>query len=293
MGKKRVELNRINWDAECFQDLSTGRGFLITDPPTFEWEGSKTKSMFGPQSPLYGTSITDDQELSTRFRCKCGEFTGKAFRGETCPKCLGKIEFRDVDPNITGWIPIENGAKLINPLYYRMLSSVIGEEEFKDIVVCQRTVDRDGIRRDLTKEDLKEINPSTPFHGIGIEGLRKQYYDVLDYAEKGKKKSSKKATIDILRNESCKVFTSYVPVYTPLLRQSSVSGDSYYYTGIDKHINPLCNLSRNLVECNEIDKDLILNRMQTRVNSMWEINFSELDGKDGLIRDQINGGSLR
>lgn len=78
-----------------------------------------------------------------------------------------------------------------------------------------------------------------------------------------------------------------------MLRQSSVSGDSFYFTGIDKQINPIINLSQKLRDnYTDIDRDLILGRIQTRANAMWNINFDELDGKDGLIRDQISGGSV-
>lgn len=289
MGKRRVEMNFLNWDAECYHDLATGNGFLITDPPTLEFEGGKTRAMFGPQSPIYGTSISDDQELSTRYRCKCGEFTGKVFRGHKCPKCNTVVEFKDVKPEVTGWIPL-GPNKIINPLFYRMLGSAVGEEDFKDIVVCQQTVNRDGVRSPLTDEDREYLNTSNPFYGIGLEEFRIRYYDVLDWVEK--KKPAKKEMVNLLRNNSVKVFTSYVPVYTPLLRQASVSGDSYYYTGIDRHINPLINLSRELDSCTDIDLAMILNRIQSRTNAMWEINFSELDKKDGFIRDQISGGSI-
>ena len=43
MGKRRVEMNFLNWDAECYHDLASGNGFLITDPPTLEFEGGKTR----------------------------------------------------------------------------------------------------------------------------------------------------------------------------------------------------------------------------------------------------------
>lgn len=289
MGKQRVEMNFLNWDAECYHDLATGNGFLITDPPTLEFEGGKTRSMFGTQSPIYGTSISDDQELSTRYRCKCGEFTGKVFRGHKCPKCNSTVEFQDVRPEMTGWIPL-GANKIINPLFYRMLGSAVGEDDFKDIVVCQQKVNRDGVREPLTEEDRAYYNVTNPFYGMGLEEFRNRYYEVLDWVEK--KKPAKKEMVNLLRHNSTKVFTSYVPVYTPLLRQASVSGDSYYYTGIDRHINPLVNLSRELDDCTEIDLAMILNRIQARANAMWEINFSELDKKDGFIRDQISGGSI-
>ena len=57
-------------------------------------------------------------------------------------------------------------------------------------------------------------------------------------------------------------------------------------------MNPIFNLSEKLRNCEEIDKYIILQRIQNRVNALWNENFSLLNGKEGLIRGQILGGSL-
>ena len=289
MGKRRVCVSRRNWDANCFSDISSGTGFLITDPPEVEIDETRKKALYGPQSPLFGTTFSDEQSFQERYRCKCGEFKGTIFEGEVCPKCNTKIEFRDVDPRMTGWIPLGN-KKIVAPHYYRILQSAIGKDEFPEIIFMKKKVDRDGRRVDLTEEEMKEFDPKSPFCGIGLEEFRSRYDEILEFYKR--KKPAKAKTFDLLSKERLKVFTSHIPVYTTLLRQQSVTSENFYFTGIDKDINTTTNLARNLRDSEEIETPVILNRIQSKANAIWEFNFNLLNTKDGLIRDQLIGGSL-
>ena len=289
MGKRRVCVSRRNWDADCFSDISSGTGFLITDPPEVEIDETRKKALYGPQSPLFGTTFSDEQSFQERYRCKCGEFKGTIFEGEVCPKCNTKIEFRDVDPRMTGWIPLGN-KKIVAPHYYRILQSAIGKDEFPEIIFMKKKVDRDGRRVDLTEEEMKEFDPKSPFCGIGLEEFRSRYDEILEFYKR--KKPAKAKTFDLLSKERLKVFTSHIPVYNTLLRQQSVTSENFYFTGIDKDINTTTNLARNLRDSEEIETPVILNRIQSKANAIWEFNFNLLNTKDGLIRDQLIGGSL-
>ena len=77
-----------------------------------------------------------------------------------------------------------------------------------------------------------------------------------------------------------------------LLRPQSITSDTFYYTKIDQIINPTYNLSEKLKSCMEVERDLILERLQKKVNEAWEVYFEELNGKEGFIRGEILGGSL-
>ena len=83
-----------------------------------------------------------------------------------------------------------------------------------------------------------------------------------------------------------------VPIYSTLLRPQSVTSDTFYYTTIDKVINTLFNLSEDLKDCEDIERDFVLKSIQIKVNSLWDIAFNMLSGKDGFIRGQVLGGSL-
>ena len=287
--KQHAKIRRMNWDVQACIDLQCGDGFLVTDPAEFVMDDTKQKSMNGPQSPRFGTSYEDEHGFMERYRCNCGEFKGLYFRGETCPYCGSKVEAKGIDFNQTGWIPLR-GYKIINPAYYRILASVIGSQAFTDMIISKQKVDRDGNRSLLTDEDADIIKPTSNYMGIGLIEFYRQYDTILEeYRDKKKNKSD---VIDMLLEEKGAVFTSYIPIYTTMLRPQSITSESFYHTGIDKQINPIISLANNLEDCEPIDLDIILNHIQKRVNTMWEFNFELLNDKDGIIRDQLLGGSI-
>ena len=57
--KTKVLLRRMNWDATFYSDLLKGNAFIITEPAEVSIDGNKCKSLYGPQSPLYGTTFDD------------------------------------------------------------------------------------------------------------------------------------------------------------------------------------------------------------------------------------------
>jgi len=289
MSKQRVKVNRLNWDVCAFNDIADGRGFLITDPAEVEIDDTKKKALYGPESPLFGSSYSDEQAFAERWRCECGDFKGTLFKNEICPKCGKPVEFRDVDVRMTGWIPLGQN-KIVAPHYYRILQQAIGKEEFPEIIYSKRKVDRDGRRSELTDEEKKEMDSKSDFAGIGIEKFRFRFDEIIDhYAEKKKNKAD---TFKLLKQEKLKVFTSHIPVYTTTLRPQSITSENFYFTGINKNINTVTNLARELDNAEDIEIPIILERIQSRTNSMWEYNFELLNTKDGLIRDQLIGGSL-
>lgn len=289
MGKQKVEMSRISWDAKFFTSIANGTGFVMTDPAEVEIDDMRKKALHGPQSPLYGTTFSDENAFAERWRCECGDFTGSVFKGEICPNCKKPVTFRDTDPYTCGWIPLGQN-KIISPLYYRLLQLNIGKDEFQEIVYMKKKVDRDGNRVDLTDEEKEEYQPKSPFYGIGLEEFRYRFDEIMDYYIQ--KRAHKADSLRKIKDEVLNVFTSHIPVYTTLLRQQSVTSENFYYTGIDKHINSTINLAKNLDDAEDIETPVILSRIQTRVNAMWEFNFDLITSKDGLIRDQLMGGSL-
>ncbi|HAU84017.1 MAG TPA: hypothetical protein DCW90_00350 [Lachnospiraceae bacterium] len=291
MGKKYVMTRRENLDAWCYFDLNTKNGFLITEPADMSMDGVKRQSLFGPRSELFGTTYSDEQAFAERWRCQCGDIKGYQFAGETCPICGTKIESRDVNIEFTGWISFGK-AKIINPVYFNILRDLIGKTAFNDIITCKQKVDRDGHRSKLTEEDFEQDKkPSSPFAYIGIEEFIERFDEIMQYYI-NKKKNKASFLTKIKDEEYMNVFTSHIPVYSTFLRPQSLTSESFYYTGVDKQINTIFTLSDKLKEATDIERPLILNRIQSRANELWEINFQLLNGKSGFIRDQIMGGGL-
>lgn len=288
MGKQRVRISRMNWDVEYLSDIISNNGFLITEPATFQVDETKQKSLYGARSTLYGTSYEDENAFIERYRCKCGSFTGKIFEGEECPICHHKVEFKDTNIEFTGWISLGENY-VLNPFYYNRLCECIGKSTVPEIVNRRSVVDLNGNMRLASEEDLNE-KPKHPYVGIGLIEFREKFEEVMNYFKEKKKK--KAAEIDRIIKESSSVFCSHIPIYSTLLRPQSSTNDTYYFNSIDKHINPIFSLSERLKSAEEIDKYLILSRIQYRLNKLWEENFNLLNGKEGLIRGQILGGSI-
>lgn len=287
MGKQIVRVKRCSWDVMFYDDIMTGNGFIISEPAEVKIDREKKKSLYGPQSPLYGTTYEDEQAFIERYRCDCGEFKGKQFEGETCPICGTKISFKGNNIKMTGWI-CTGTTKFINPYYYELLMKAIGKKVFPDIIECKQRVDVDGHRSRYVPDENTE--PLSPYSGFGIEEFMNQYDNILTYFQSVKK--NKADDLEWLKENKSKVFASHIPIYTTLLRPQSVTSDTFYYNGIDREINPLFNLSESIKDCNPIEKPFILYRIQERVNKMFKFNFELINGKDGFIRDKLLGGSL-
>ena len=285
--KQRVKIRRLNWDVEYYTDLMNGTGFQITEPSEVTIDGVRKKSLYGPQSPLYGTTYSDDQAFIERCRCECGAFKSRQFEGQECPICHTKVEERGVDINMTGWISLGTNF-IINPYYYKVLTQTLGKSVFPDIVTAKNKVTTDGKIKKLTEDDY-ESKPSSPYVGIGINGFFADYENILNYFKSIKKNKVK--TIDYLLKQKRAVFTSHIPIPSTALRPQSTTADTFYFGSVDKIINVLVSLSNSLQDCINVERDYILQRIQKKVNAMWDINLALLKGKDGFIRDQILGGS--
>ena len=286
--KQKVRLRRLNWDVEFYIDIIQGRGFVITEPAEVSLNGTKQKSLYGPQSPLFGTSYEDEQAFIERYRCQCGSFKGRQFEGEICPVCGHKVEYKDSDINFTGWIQLGR-TKIISPYYYNILLNAIGKRTFPEIIYDKYKITVNGRRIKVKEEDL-ETKPLSPYAGLGIESFYDNYETVINYFKNTKKNKSR--TFDLLLKQKDAVFTSHIPIPSTLLRPQSVTTDTFYYTTIDALINTTFTLSESLKKCIDVEKEYIIQRIQKKVNQMWNIYFEELNGKEGLIRGEMLGGSL-
>lgn len=282
--KRTVQLVRRNWDADFFDDIISGRGFIISEPAEITLDGVKRKSLLGPQSSLYGSTYEDEHSFIERYRCECGAFVGKKFEGHICPKCGTEVTYKDSDVNITGWICLKGENKIVSPYYYQVFVGAIGKNVFPDIVNARYIVNKDGERIPVTKDDF-DSELSSPFAYIGIDAFYDRYEEIIEYFRALKPK--KASTFDRLLNEKRNVFVSHIPIMSNILRPQSITTDTFYFNTIDKLINTLYTLSTNLQSCEEVERDYILQRIQEKVNGIWDIAFETLNRKTGLIRGEL------
>ena len=287
--KRHVRIIRRNWDADFYHDLLGGDAFIISEPAKLNIDGSEQKSLYGADSPLYGTTYEDENAFIERYRCQCGEFKSRQFEGQICPLCGTKVEYKDSNINVTGWITLGEN-RIISPYYYQKLNEAFGGKViFPDIIYAKYKIDTDGNRIKAKPEDMDE-EPSSEWAGIGVDEFYTRYEEILETLKLKRKNKAK--CIDFLLKEKRKVFVSHIPIISTMLRPQSITSDTFYYTKIDQIINPMYSLAESLKTCNDSERDYILERLQKRVNETWDIYFEELHGKEGHIRHNILGGSL-
>lgn len=283
----RIKFSRINMESECMYDCINDRGFLIKDTP-FSDIDKTIRNMDGPRSPRYGTTYGDTNEFMDRYRCQCGAMVGAAFEGEICPKCGKPIEYKDVDILYTGWINFYP-YKIINPIYYQRLQSALSKKNLENMIANDNIITAQGIIR--THSDVLEVKKSMlTYHNIGLKEFYDHYEEIMTYYKS--KRKQKADLIDSLIRDKDYVWTSKIPVYSTALRPQGITVESYYFSPLDKQINPLTNISINLKKASPIEVPLYLYQAQMRANELWNLNFSLIDGKHGWTRANVLGGEF-
>lgn len=283
----RIKFSRMNFESECAYDCINGKGFLISDIPFSDVDKS-IRNVDGPRSPRYGSTYGDVGEFDDHFKCKCGKYVGKIFEGDTCPDCGTRIEYTEVDITYTGWLNFAP-YKLITPLGFHRLQSALSKKVLENIISNENIITSQGIIR--RHSDTLEIKKSLlVYHNIGLDAFFQNYDEILSYYKK--KRKAKADLIDDLIRDKHIVWSSVFPVYSTALRQSSITTESYYFSSVDKEIFPLTNISINLKKASPIEVPLYLYQAQMRLNALWDINFSLIDGKHGWLRGNLLGGQF-
>lgn len=299
-------LEKLNWDLECISDILTKRGFYITDhalkkekraAKTDKKEGGgrkkakkQEKTYGGIQSPRFATDYEDEHAFQERYRCRCGELTGAALEGETCPECGTVVEYKEVDMEMTGWIRLK-GNYIIQPAFYAMLESAIGKKHFTGIIHFDKTTDLNGMV--IVKE-----KPDQPFYGIGLIDFRDRFDEIMDYYWKKNKK--KRPLIDELRPQTEYIFASNIPVYSSVMRPLRFKNETMHFLTIDRKLSRIYSDSVILTDATERsrsrrklatkDDHEILSEIQKTLMELWALNFEMINQKDGHIRGEILGG---
>ena len=293
----------LNWEKEFERDMTLGHGFVVKTKPfkkkIKDKDGSilsrGIKEMDGIHSPRFGTDYQDDNAFAERYSCECGNLIGRVLEGDTCPKCGTKVKFIDVDLKMFAWLKINHpDFKIIHPLMYRKLVVYFGSKNktLEHMIQFNRDMDLDGHYRRLEKVDYDKY----PFWGIGLYGFYKRFDEIMAYYHK-QRKAKEELYKHIMQNRD-KIFTSVVPVYSAVLRQVFFSDEDYKYTKLDKFYNSMFGNFQRLNEEHEVnDRNLTkinqnLIRAQRNMNNAFDLIFTSLTEKEGLIRRNILGGRI-
>lgn len=295
-------LKEINLDKSYHKDIILDKGFTVTQKPFKKKIKDKDgkvsskgiKNIHGIHSPYFGSDWNDDNPFATRYSCECGEKIGKVYENTICPKCGTKVKLIDVDMKIFAWLKIKHPAfKLIHPQMYKKLDTFFGKKVLGNIISFKKFMTLDGEYQTIDVVDNKQ-----PFYGIGMVEFCNRFDEILEYyAKKNKNKVKYDMYFDI-KSKKDLIFTTSVPVFSAVLRQVFFSDEDYSYTELDKRYNSMFGNFSCLNEETEVNELNIakvnenLYRAQMQLNRAYDIIFTSVTEKDGLIRRQILGGRI-
>lgn len=318
-------IKRLSWDEECRIDLLTGKGFIVKERAFLKKKkqkqdkeddrgkdkdkdkDKKKKAPLGIHSPKFGSDWGDDGAFEERYSCKCGHLKGGEHKGEKCESCGSIVVYVDIDLSFTGWIPFQK-YKIIQPLYFKQLCSALSERTFLEIIGIEKKINGDGF---VEEPEPGTVVKDNPFYALGMIKFYERYHEVMKYFLKKTRDKDKQDLIIHLACSRDKVFSSYIPVYSALLRPISFGEDTQYTTPVDKKYMSLVSKSitirkklkeeresrsklkekENKVR-NEYQTNTILYSAQKKLNELWETVFEQIDGKNGHIKGEILGGRI-
>ena len=282
-----TQLQRINLDQERINDLKTGRGFPIVSSRSIKLD---VKNQTGIFSSRYGSTIADVDSFNGKYRCRCGLTKGTIMHGETCPVCGTLVKFYDDDVSITGWLILKDKYFVIHPNIYRSLEGFIGISRLARIIDAEVKVDTDGKIIEIGDDNKKD----EPFRGIGMFAFRERYDEILDFYYT--KYPMKKAFYEDLKNNRGITFTRSIPVFSALLRPSSLdSGNTLRYETTNENFMMLsklvadCNKDQLKMDQKVKEKLNILRDIQINFNDVYNEIKEIISKKKGDIRASIGG----
>ena len=291
----RFRIITPDWDQMAKIHLESGKGFRITE--IGKTDVNTSPGLYSIHSPLYGTDFQDDHAFADRWSCECGELQGMNYAdGKTlCTKCGKPVEFVDIDISKTGWIILDKDY-IIQSTVYKKLVAFIGPKNIGPILNYIDPLERDT------------IETTNPFYGIGMIEFRERFLEILDFYYKKNRKTKMYMYLRTMYSTN-NVFMHCIPVYSSFLRQFIVKGEDIKYSKTDTlfrkiftnvmALNDRFILERKRANRTARKKDLaylrrenILYRIQQDLDALWDLSFSTIDGKEGVIKDQLLGGRL-
>lgn len=284
--RRKVIFPRLNWDTWFYSDIANDNGFIVTQSAAVTLDGKITKSQYGTNSPLFGTSYEDEGAFMDRHTCDCKLLQGKMFEGEVCPVCHTECRERPINIKMTAWFRLGENV-VINPHWYKLFTRFIGKKEFPQMVSSLERVDKNGNRSKAVAGI--DYTPLSPYDGIGIDGFYEKYDEILDYFGKKRKRQEE---MDYCKQNKDKAFIHHIPIYSTAMRPVSSTADTLYYNSIERDIHPLFNLTEAIRNCEPIEKPIIQDAIQFRINRIWDYNFSQINKKEGFIRNKLISGAM-
>lgn len=279
-----TKLERLNLDDERRHDVLSGDGFIVSAPKAIKDDIKDPNGVF---STKYGPGLQDTNAFGNRYRCKCGHTTSRFYHGLVCEVCGEKVEFKDDNFNMFGYICLKDPYYIIHPNLFMSLAFFIGEKDFMAIITPEDKKDEDG-------HDVEIKRPKDePFRGIGIIDFHERFDEIMDYYLQ--RRANKKDYYESIMDDRDKVFIQSIPVFTIHLRPFRLDGGSFSYEGTNAIYNMMANIAarinddKTMMNRKKKPKNQLLFDLQMKYKELYDEVTKILSGKKGTIR-QLFGG---
>ena len=236
---------------------------------------------------VFSPGLQDVNAFGNRYRCKCGHTTQRFYHGLTCPVCGTKVEYRDENFGMFGYICLKDPYYLIHPNLFNSIAFFIGEREFMNIITPVHKKDEDG-------HDIPIIPPKDePYFGIGMMDFHDRFDEIIEYYRE--KRPNKMDYYENIIDDKDKVFTQSVPVFTIHLRPYRIDGDMLHFEGTNAIYKVMTKLASDInMDKTKMDrkikpKNQLLFDFQMKFKELYDELTKILSGKKGTIR-QLFGG---
>ena len=280
-----TKLERINLDKERRSDVISGNGFVVTAPKALK---DDMKDINGIFSTKFGPGLQDANPFGNRYRCKCGHTTSRFYHGLTCEVCGEKVEFKDDNFSMFGWICLKDPYYIIHPNLFMSLAFFIGEREFNNIINYIDKKDEDGHDTEIKRPK------DEPYFGIGLMEFHDRFDEIIEFYRL--KKPNKKDYFDNIIENRDKIFTQSVPVFTIHLRPYRLDGGTLHFEGTNATYNMIANIAAKInndglkMDRKAKPKNTLLYEMQMKYKELYDELTRIISGKKG---SKVTYGSLR
>ena len=281
-----MQIEILNLDEECANDMKSGNGFPIDRPVTINRK-DMIRDQRGIYSSLFGGDISDVSEIQKQYTCRCGRTIGRFKAGTICPHCGTVVEYQNGELEKYGWMELKKPYVLIHPNMYHIIEQVLKSKVLDSIIKYDKKLDKHGMI-DMT------VKPKNAYENIGIVEFMYRFDEII--ANLGDKKRKKE--IEFLMANRDKIFISHIPVISLLMRPVVLIGaTTFNYDPINKFYSEiLSNVSYiNMNNDDELINTnlMVLYELQKKLNELdAEIINKKLNGKKQLIRTFIMGSRI-
>lgn len=284
-----TKLERVNLDQSRRHDILNGDGFIVTSRKNIKEDVKDPNGIF---SVKYGPGLQDVNAFGNRYRCKCGHTTQRFYHGLTCPVCGTKVEYRDENFGMFGYICLKDPYYLIHPNLFNSIAFFIGEREFMNIITPVHKKDEDG-------HDIPIIPPKDePYFGIGMIDFHDRFDEIIEYYRG--KRPNKMDYYENIIDDRDKVFTQSVPVFTIHLRPYRIDGDMLHFEGTNAIYKVMTKLASDInMDKTKMDKKVkpknqLLFDFQMKFKELYDELTKILSGKKGTrVNLMVPYGEIR